>query len=114
LLEESKFELVRFQNQPKGTESVPDAIIQASVRILVETKIQRGMVSLPQIKRHLRLLDAASEEKKVLSRTLVRDPRWIIAGVFPRRKMWEGGGFRDGEVELESERGHRPRRRRAA
>ena len=41
LLEQSEFELVRFQNQPaKGSIGVPDAEISSSFRILVETKIK--------------------------------------------------------------------------
>ena len=54
LLEQSEFELIRFENQPsKGGTGVPDAIIQSSIRLLLETKTERNAVSLPQIKRHL-------------------------------------------------------------
>ena len=50
LLEQSEFELVRFENQPsKGGDGVPDAIIQSSMRLLVETKTERNGVNLPQI-----------------------------------------------------------------
>ena len=67
LLEQSEFELVRFENQPsKGGKGVPDAIIHASTRLLIETKIERNVVSLDQLKRHLERLDAAKEDKKVL------------------------------------------------
>jgi hypothetical protein len=39
LLEQSEFELIRFENQPsKGGVGVPDAIIQSSIRLLLETK----------------------------------------------------------------------------
>jgi hypothetical protein len=52
LLEQSEFELIRFENQPsKGGTGVPDAIIQSSIRLLLETKTERNAVSLPQIKR---------------------------------------------------------------
>lgn len=67
LLEESEFELIRFDNQPsKGGKGIPDAIIQSSVRLLVETKTERNAVNLPQIKRHLARLDEVAEAKKVL------------------------------------------------
>lgn len=67
LTEESGFELIRFENQPsKGGAGVPDAIIQSSVRLLVETKVDRGAVRIPQIDRHLKRLDQATETSKLL------------------------------------------------
>jgi hypothetical protein len=52
LLEQSEFELIRSENQPsKGGTGVPDAIIQSSIRLLLETKTERNAVSLPQIER---------------------------------------------------------------
>ena len=54
MLEQSDFELVKFQNQLAGGGSgVPDALILASVRLLIETKVFRDYVSKPQIERHL-------------------------------------------------------------
>ncbi|PAY17452.1 hypothetical protein CKO51_21290 [Rhodopirellula sp. SM50] len=62
LLEQSEFQLVRFENQPsKGGTGVPDAIIQSSVRLLIETKTQRNTVRSDQIERHLARLDEADE-----------------------------------------------------
>lgn len=67
MLEQSEFELIHFENQPsKGGTGVPDAIIQSSIRLLVETKIVRDTVSLPQIKRHLERLDDATEATALL------------------------------------------------
>lgn len=67
LLEQSEFELVRFENQPsKGGKGVPDAVIFASIRLLVETKIERNSINLPQIKRHLERLDEANEATRLL------------------------------------------------
>jgi hypothetical protein len=67
LLEQSEFELIRFENQPsKGGTGVPDAIIQCSIRLLLETKTERNAVSLPQIKRHLERLDSATEAVAIL------------------------------------------------
>ena len=62
LLEKSEFQLIRFENQPaKGGAGVPDAIIQCSLRLLIETKIERNTVGREQIVRHLAKLDNASE-----------------------------------------------------
>jgi len=67
LLEQPEFELVKFENQPaKDGKGVPDALIQSSCRILIETKIARDAVGLDQIKRHLKRLDKVSEFTKVL------------------------------------------------
>jgi hypothetical protein len=68
LLEESAFELVTFKNQAKGDTSVPDALIQSSCRILIETKIARDAVVKKQIEEHLKRLDeaTATEAMKVL------------------------------------------------
>jgi len=67
LLEESEFELVTFQNQPsKGAVGVPDAIIQSSCRLLVETKIKRNTVKVDQLENHLKRLDQATEAVCIL------------------------------------------------
>ncbi len=67
LLEQSEFELIRFENQPsKGGAGVPDAIIQSSIRLLLETKTERDAIRLPQIKRHLERLDEATEAVALL------------------------------------------------
>ena len=67
LLEESEFQLIRFENQPaKDDVGVPDAIIQSSIRLLLETKTVRDAIRLPQIKRHLERLDKATEEVAIL------------------------------------------------
>jgi len=67
LLEQSDFKLIRFVNQPsKGGSGIPDALIQSSIRLLLETKTARNAVSLPQIKRHLERLDQATEAVALL------------------------------------------------
>jgi hypothetical protein len=67
LLEESEFELVKFQNQPaKGGAGVPDAVIQSSCRLLVETKVKRNAIKTDQLKRHLERLDEAAEITKLV------------------------------------------------
>ena len=63
LLEQSELELIRFDNQPsKGGDGVPDAIIQSSFRLLVETKTERNGLNRPQLERHLARLDSAKEQ----------------------------------------------------
>ncbi len=67
LLEQSEFELIQFDNQPsKGGTGVPDAIIQSSICLLIETKTDRNAVNRPQIVRHLTRLDHTTESAKVL------------------------------------------------
>ena len=67
LLEQPEFQLVRFSNQPsRGGEGVPDAEIAASLRLLVETKLQPNTISVEQLKRHLRRLDDGAERSRGL------------------------------------------------
>lgn len=67
LLEQAEFELVHFENQPaKGGKGVPDAIIHASIRLLVETKIQRNAINIPQLEQHLNRLDETTEATRLL------------------------------------------------
>ncbi|HZL25999.1 MAG TPA: hypothetical protein VFC39_05670 [Acidobacteriaceae bacterium] len=67
LLEESEFELIRFDNQvAEGGTGVPDAVIASSCRILIETKTSRNAVSVDQLRRHLEKLQGTHESKRVL------------------------------------------------
>lgn len=67
LLEQSEFELVRFQNQAaRGSGSVPDGEISSSCRILIETKIKRNSVRAKQLQRHLQHLDSSRESEQLL------------------------------------------------
>ena len=67
LLEQSEFELVKFQNQPaRGGRSVPDGEILSSCRILVETKIKRNTVRAKQLQHHLEQLDSSREATRLL------------------------------------------------
>lgn len=67
LLEQSDFQLVRFENQPaKGGKGVPDAIIVSSIHLLVETKIVRNAVDDKQLRQHLKRFDDVMEASKVL------------------------------------------------
>ncbi len=67
LLEQSEFELIRFQNQPsRGSEGIPDAEIVSSCRLLIETKIKPNTVNVNQLKRHLKRFDNSNEKTKRL------------------------------------------------
>lgn len=67
LLEQSEFELVRFQNLPAaGGPGVPDAIILSSCRLLIETKIKTKSVNQEQLRRHLDKLDDTGESTRLL------------------------------------------------
>jgi hypothetical protein len=68
LLEDADFRLVTFKNQivAKGQRSVPDAEVIASVRILIETKLDRNAVDEDQLREHLSHLDAAASNQLLL------------------------------------------------
>ena len=58
LLEQSEFELIRFQNQPsRDGKGIPDAEIVSSCRLLIETKTKPNDVIVNQLKRHLKRFD---------------------------------------------------------
>ena len=54
LLGETGFKLVTFENQPKSKDGTPDARVGARRFVWVETKTERGVVDLGQIRRHLK------------------------------------------------------------
>jgi len=89
LLEASEFELVRFQNQPSQGGTVPDAVIVANVRLLIETKIKQNQIDIVQLTGHLDQLDREPEAKKLL---LVITPDAgrpsILDSLEPRRVIW--------------------------
>jgi hypothetical protein len=63
LIGDTSFELVHFQNQVGGDgPSVPDAEINSSRQIVIETKIRRKSVRMDQIKGHLSYLDRYHEK----------------------------------------------------
>ena len=57
LLDDENFRLVRFENQPKGKSSTPDAKINTSPAILIETKTSENSVNHYQISQHLKSLE---------------------------------------------------------
>lgn len=101
LLEQSEFELIRFENQPsKGGAGVPDAIIQSSIRLLVETKTERNAVDRAQVERHLTRLDAAEEAATTL---LVLTPDAARPAIFDKlddeRVAWSSFALLDQAID---------------
>lgn len=91
LLEQSEFELVRFENQPAkgGKSSVPDAIIQSSIRLFIETKIARNAVNLQQIKNHLERLNEVTEATALVLVITPDDVRpSVLDSLNDRRVAW--------------------------
>ena len=90
LLEQSAFELVRFQNQPsRGAEGVPDAEIVGSCRLLVETKMERDAVRADQLTRHLQRLDHSKEAVQCLLVVTPDDTRpAVVSAIADQRLIW--------------------------
>ena len=87
-----ELELIKMQNQPaRGGDGVPDAVIQSSCRILIETKIQPDAIKsdLDQIRRHLRRLDAATESDRLLLVLTPDDTRpAVLESLRDNRVVW--------------------------
>jgi hypothetical protein len=101
LLEQSEFELVRFQNQPsKGNVGVPDAEISSSFRILIETKIKPNALKQEQLARHVQRFEDGSEQ---IQRLLVLTPDLespdVIDKIGDPRIMWASFAALDQAVE---------------
>lgn len=58
---EGEIEMIRFENQPSGKDSRPDARLHATFSYWIETKAKPGAVEASQIKSHLDALDAEDE-----------------------------------------------------
>lgn len=101
MLEQSEFELVRFQNQPsKGGAGVPDAIIHASIRMLVETKTERNGLNEPQLRRHLKRLDEAKAQSQFLLVLTPDDERpKIIDEIKDQRMAWTSFALLDQAID---------------
>jgi hypothetical protein len=83
---ESTLQLIDFSNQVAGDgPGVPDAIISASFRIMIETKTARNAVDAAQLQRHLDKLGAATESKKIL---LVLTPDATAPAQISRSVVW--------------------------
>ena len=90
LLEQSELKFVRFDNQPsKGCVGVPDAIIQSSFRLPVETKTERDGLNRPQLERHLASLSEAKEQSTWLLILTPDDDRpALVEDLGDERVVW--------------------------
>lgn len=62
-----ELQLLEFANQvARGGRGVPDAVISASIRLLIETKMVRNAIDVAQIERHVERLNHAAEARKML------------------------------------------------
>jgi hypothetical protein len=68
LLADDALELIRFNNQPRGDGSTPDAVIRGSFSFWIETKTAKNAIREDQLVKHLKLLSDGT----------VRDDRLII------------------------------------
>lgn len=82
LLGDTGFNLVTFDNQPRGTQSVPDAWIGTGAAIWMETKIYPDAVNIPQLRNHRKAVNLKAGERLLL---LTPDddqpanlPEWVI------------------------------------
>lgn len=75
LLGADSFSLVTFENQPKGKASTPDAKIRTGPTVWIETKTERGSLTLRQVKDHLKSVSAG--EKLLLLTPDDSEPSWL-------------------------------------
>jgi hypothetical protein len=73
LIGDEALQLVRFENQPKGKGSVPDARLHAAFSLWIETKTARNAVREDQLLSHLKLLNGGPDR-----RLLVLTPDSIV------------------------------------
>jgi len=89
LLQESEFQLLHFQNQPaRGGESIPDAQITGSCRVLIETKVVRNGVSEDQVLQHLKRLNGREKLERLLVLTPDERRPKPLATVTDGRVAW--------------------------
>lgn len=65
-LDESDLSLVTFESQFVAEESTPDAVIQSSVSLYIETKVKPGALNRDQLNRHLSALENETTDTKRL------------------------------------------------
>ena len=89
------FELIRFENQPKGKDAgIPDGEICSSFRFLIETKLNRNQLlkdsneAHDQLERHLNRLKGVSEQEYVLAITPDDAEPDLIAHMNDDRLVW--------------------------
>jgi hypothetical protein len=92
--EDSSLGFASFSNQPSsGGAGVPDGEIRASFRYLIETKTEPNAVSVEQLRRHLRRLDGAYADERLLVITPDPEEPARIGRVGNTRVIWIGFGL---------------------
>jgi hypothetical protein len=100
LLQESEFTLVRFENQPaKGGQGVPDAVIAASCRLLIETKTARNSLKEEQLRRHLKRLEGQEAVQRLLVLSPDDNPPEAVARLNDKRAVWASFGMLEQAIE---------------
>ena len=92
LLGDTGFNLVTFDNQHRGTQSVPDAWIGTGAAIWMETKIYPDAVNLPQLRNHRKALKAGE-------RLLLLTPDDNLPANLPEGVIWSNFDTLAGAVE---------------
>ena len=92
LLGDTGFNLVTFDNQHRGTQSVPDAWIGTGAAIWMETKIYPDAVNLPQLRNHRKALKAGE-------RLLLLTPDDNLPANLPEGIIWSNFDTLAGAVE---------------
>ena len=92
LLGDTGFNLVTFDNQHRGTQSVPDAWIGTGAAIWMETKIYPDAVNLNQIRNHRKALKAGE-------RLLLLTPDDNLPANLPEGVIWSNFDTLAGAVE---------------
>lgn len=85
---EDAFTLVQFQNQVVGAQSVPDAAIGASFRLLFEVKTERDAVRPAQLRGHLAELAGDRREERLFLLTPDPEPPPALAELDDARLVW--------------------------
>ena len=75
LLSDDAFRLVSFENQVKGTISIPDARISGNSPLWIETKTERNSASEDQVRNHLEALHDG--DRLLLLTPDDRSPSWL-------------------------------------
>ena len=90
LMEDADFQLVRFQNLPKGGgKGTPDGEIFSSCHLLLETKRVRNGLNRSQLERHLDRLNSTNEKDRlVLVLTPDDGPPELISAMNDKRLIW--------------------------
>lgn len=58
LMGQSELQMVRYTNQPKRDNAIPDGLISASFAYWIETKTTENSLKKSQLERHLKALDS--------------------------------------------------------